>query len=60
MNANRPNCTIEEALDLVDSMGSTPAAFVRVAYSTGWESGKLEAAYDRRYRDWAASRGYDL
>ena len=52
--------TLEEALNLVESMGATPAAFARASFSTGWEVGKLEAAYDRRYQDWAASRGYDL
>lgn len=56
----QPTTTLEEALDFVESMGITPGTFARVASITGWAREKLEAAYERRYKDWAASRGYDL
>jgi len=58
--SNRPNCGLEEALDFAESLGANDYAFARAAHSTGWDRGRLEAAYDRRYQYWAASCGYDL
>lgn len=55
-----PITSIEEAIFMVERSGATPAAFAKVAASTGWSLGKLEAAYERFYQSWLASRGYDI
>lgn len=51
---------IELALDLIGRQGATDAAVVRAAYQYGVDRETLEVRYDRRYKDWAADRGYDF
>jgi hypothetical protein len=63
----KPNCSLTDALDMIDRIGSYGLdgprsrnwAIEHVAHVTGWPVGKLEAAIDRRYYDWCAQYGYD-
>lgn len=64
LDMTRPNCTLSEALDMVDHLAALRShtkewIFAQVAYTTGWPVGRIEAVYERRYLDWCAHYGYD-
>ncbi len=59
----RKRCTLEEAVEQVERTKghneSSAAAIARIAYSSGWSVGAIEAEIDRQFHLWCADHGYD-
>jgi hypothetical protein len=59
----RKRCTLEEAAEQVEytkaNNESWAYAIARIAYSSGWSVGAIEAEIDRQFHSWCGDHGHD-